>query len=732
MLGFKIAIFTLNQWALDLIGNTDRIIQSIGKAHDAGAIYRAGPELEITGYSLEDAFFESDTLELCWECLKRILDYSKDLEIVVDVGMPIRFSSLYNCRVICYRGLVRCIRAKTSLAGEGIYREFRHFRPWPIDSGVTMFRLPIDNKGIDNVPFGANFVIELRDIHSVGSCGLTLGWEICQELWDIKNVSSDLYYDFGCHLVVNSSGSYWELRKLETMNDMIKGISLRSGACYAYSNLVGCDGQRFTFFGRSCIYEQGKLVNITPRDADIFEEIQMISHTIYPDKINEYRSQMGIRIDTSSNLSCKLRPELQSFHERTKHFILDIDIKKTSSKNSSKPLIVASRTSLYADINPKIPFQLEIHIYVSLWLWDYLRRSKMKGFMMPLSGGLDSSTVVMLVYSMCVQLYERRKSDAVRSYFFSCHGIPSLSVPEVLSSPEKICSILLRCRYIATQYSGQDTKLRAKRLAESVGADFNVISIQNLYNECRSLVGKEPGDAVELLDQNIQARLRMSMTYYMSDGNRIVLATGNVDEALMGYLTKYDCSSADINPIGGLCKSDLKSYLDYCGKEIYHDKPELVAILNEIIAAPPSAELTGADQRDEDEIGLTYDEISVLGRVRRGVLGCCGPSAAFETVWKNRENPTFKNHIRCFQSESNQRTSGQVARSLAELIKRFYSRYTRNRHKLTVLTPALHAESYSPDDNRFDHRQFLYPPLTMQYEAIDNMVSMIEATGDLS
>lgn len=31
-----------------------------------------------------------------------------------------------------------------------------------------------------------------------------------------------------------------------------------------------------------------------------------------------------------------------------------------------------------------------------------------------------------------------------------------------------------------------------------------------------------------------------------------------------------------------------------------------------------------------------------------------------------------------------------------------------NRHKATTLTPAYHAESYSPDDNRFDHRQFLY------------------------
>ena len=40
-----------------------------------------------------------------------------------------------------------------------------------------------------------------------------------------------------------------------------------------------------------------------------------------------------------------------------------------------------------------------------------------------------------------------------------------------------------------------------------------------------------------------------------------MLGSANVDEALRGYMTKYDCSSADINPIGGISKTDLKSFL---------------------------------------------------------------------------------------------------------------------------------------------------------------------------
>jgi hypothetical protein len=45
---------------------------------------------------------------------------------------------------------------------------------------------------------------------------------------------------------------------------------------------------------------------------------------------------------------------------------------------------------------------------------------------------------------------------------------------------------------------------------------------------------------------------------------------------------------------------------------------------------------------------------------------------------------------------------------IATKVKRFFYYYAINRHKTTTLTPAYHCESYSPDDNRFDHRPFLY------------------------
>ena len=63
---------------------------------------------------------------------------------------------------------------------------------------------------------------------------------------------------------------------------------------------------------------------------------------------------------------------------------------------------------------------------------------------------------------------------------------------------------------------------------------------------------------------------------------------------------------------------------------------------------------------------------------------------------------------------------------VAAQVKHFFRSYGINRHKLTTLTPAYHAESYSPDDNRFDLRQFLYPNWQRQFDSIDAIVSQVE------
>merc|ERR1712226_421749 len=92
-------------------------------------------------------------------------------------------------------------------------------------------------------------------------------------------------------------------------------------------------------------------------------------------------------------------------------------------------------------------------------------------------------------------------------------------------------------------------------------------------------------------------------------GSLLVLGSANVDEALRGYYTKYDCSAADINPIGGINKRDLKAFLKWSAKN------KGIDVLENVANAMPTAELRpeeggAADaQSDEKDMGMSYEEL---------------------------------------------------------------------------------------------------------------------------
>ena len=102
-------------------------------------------------------------------------------------------------------------------------------------------------------------------------------------------------------------------------------------------------------------------------------------------------------------------------------------------------------------------------------------------------------------------------------------------------------------------------------------------------------------------------------------------------------------------------------------------------------------------------MGMTYEELSVYGRLRK--IFRCGPVSMFKNL--------------CYKWGANLTPS-----EVADKVKHFFKYYSINRHKMTVLTPSYHAESYSPEDNRFDLRQFLYNSRwPYQFRKIDELVN---------
>ncbi|KAG2313877.1 hypothetical protein Bca52824_016999 [Brassica carinata] len=180
-------------------------------------------------------------------------------------------------------------------------------------------------------------------------------------------------------------------------------------------------------------------------------------------------------------------------------------------------------------------------------------------------------------------------------------------------------------------------------------------------------------------------------------------------------------NSADINPIGSISKQDLRLFLRWAATSLGYQS------LADIEAGPPTAELELVltilrhlglcKQLDEVDMGMTYEELSVYGRMRK--IFQCGPVSMFKNLcykWGTKVSPA------------------EIAEKMKYIIKSLYyifriypnifKYYSISRHKMTVLTPSYHAESYSPEDNRLDLRQFLYnSKWPYQFKKIDEIVN---------
>jgi len=694
------AVCTLNQWALDFDGNVERILLSVKEAKAKGAKYRTGPELEITGYSCEDHFLESDTLLHSWQVLETLLEHPECQGILIDVGMPVMHKNVtYNCRVAFLNKNILLIRPKQAMCDDGNYRESRWFTAWTQKRTIEEFYLPRmiqDITGQSKVPIG-DAVLALQDT--------VIGYEICEELWNPLSSHIDMSLD-GVEIFVNGSGSYMELRKAYVSVDLVKSATAKCGGMYLFSNLRGCDGERVYFNGCSSLCLNGEIVGRTAQYG--IEEVEVATATIDLEDIRSYRNSVRSR-----NIKAASAPSFPR-----------IDVTGFALSGPRDVSVAPSKVIEWIYHSP----EEEICLGPACWLWDYLRRSRQGGFLVPLSGGMDSSSTATLVYSMCnlvvesIQNGNTKALDDIRVIVGEDDYTPN--------DPKELCGRIFVTLYLGTENSSTETRNRAKALGNPIGSYHMNVNIDKVVTAlvetfAEASDGNTPrftahGGSVRenLALQNVQARSRMVMSYLFAQlnlwtrdrrGGLLVLGSANVDEALRGYMTKYDCSSADINPIGGISKTDLKKFLAFA-KDRFN-----LSVLQDVLTATPTAELTplaeggGILQSDEEEMGMTYDELSRYGKLRSQKR--CGPYSMFCKLL----------HEWCGEGQT------LTAEDVADKVKLFFRYYSINRHKMTVLTPSYHAETYSPDDNRFDHRPFLYNAAwAWQFRAIDEEVKCVQ------
>tara|TARA_Y100000816_G_C26011772_1_gene529026 strand:- start:193 stop:945 length:753 start_codon:yes stop_codon:yes gene_type:complete len=203
--------------------------------------------------------------------------------------------------------------------------------------------------------------------------------------------------------------------------------------------------------------------------------------------------------------------------------------------------------------------------YIVDWIKSYVQKSdgKIKSLVVGVSGGIDSALVSLL----CAMT-----------------GLKTI----VLTIPIKKSDMLLakkHCDYLTLKYKNV--------------SHYN-IDLSSTFNEfekscLQSNFSKELGFA------NSKSRFRMIMLYQAAASESgIVVGTGNkVEDFGVGFYTKYGDGGVDISPIADLLKSEVRSLA------------MKLNIINEIILAKPTDGLWDDNRNDEDQLGMTYDEIEV-------------------------------------------------------------------------------------------------------------------------
>lgn len=706
-----LATCQLNQWAMDLSGNLARTKLSIEQARQKGARYRLGPELETTGYGCADHFLERDLVHHSWEVIASLISSGYTDSILVDIGAPVLHRGLvYNCRVLLLNRTVLLVRPKADLAAYGNFFETRYFTAWPRQRPVEQFLFPLC---IRNVTSGSatscaigQGIIEFQD-------GVTVGCETCEELWT-PITSHVLLGLHGVDVIGNGSGSHHQLRKFQERVSLITHATKVNGGAYLYSNQQGCDGDRLYYDGSALIATNGMVLQHAGQFS-LKREVKVITAVVDIDDISSFRRTHPAR-GVQAAFGMQGQAEVHRVQVNSDFSICD---EGSGARRLSPTLAI--------DQVPYCTPEEEIAQGPACWLWDYLRRSGLNGFFLPLSGGADSAASATIIGSMCQMLVKAVNDDDAEQerLLGEIRHVTGTGAEYFPTDPRELAGRLFRTVYMGHgETSSKETRARAERIAEDIGAVHHSVEIDGVVESClkvfESVFGdKKPrfrayggGLAENLGLQCLQARVRMVVGYLYAqlclwaegrNGALLVVGSANVDEGLRGYLTKYDCSSADVNPIGGISKNDLKSFLKWASKK---EKGLGYESLSEVLEARPSAELepivNGHVQTDEEDMGMTYEELSLFGRLRK--IERCGPFAMYEKLvdlWGRRIS----------------------IREVANKVKFFFRMYGINRHKLSVLTPSYFAVDYSPDDNRFDMRQLLYNVKWLwQFKSIDEDV----------
>jgi len=198
------------------------------------------------------------------------------------------------------------------------------------------------------------------------------------------------------------------------------------------------------------------------------------------------------------------------------------------------------------------------------WLKAYSKKSKTDGFVIGISGGIDSA----LTSTLCAST-----------------GLPTICIDmPIMQNKNEVNRASSHIKWLQKKFNNVIRKS---------------VDLNDVFNSFKNTVEQNNDKNNFLSLANSRSRLRMTTLYYFAGINRCLVAgTGNkVEDFGIGFYTKYGDGGVDISPIADLNKTDV------------FEISKILGVIDEIIKAKPTDGLWDDGRTDEDQIGATYKEL---------------------------------------------------------------------------------------------------------------------------
>ncbi len=445
--------------------------------------------------------------------------------------------------------------------------------------------------------------------------GILCGIEVCEDAWRPNRPACRLK-EKGVQLILNPSASHFAIGKSIRRKKLVIDSSKTFHCTYVYANLLGNEAGRMIYDGEILIAQHGRLLQQNINLS--FQRVNLIT--------------ARVNFDNPSGSAAAFNFDNADHHD-------------------------------------------EFIRATTLALFDYLRKSRSKGYVLSLSGGADSSTCAVLV----TEMVRRGLQELGLKDFLDTINKTSLYFP--LQSKDfdlrwkAITENVLTCVYQASGNSSEETRKSAADLAAFTGAEYHEWAIDEevsgYINKIeKALDRKLSWQEDDIALQNIQARARSPVIWMLANiKDAILLTTSNRSEGDVGYATMDGDTSGSLAPIAGIDKYFILNWLKWAEKHLGY------TALQNVNQLKPTAELRPKelDQSDESDL-MPY---KILVEIEHLAIYC---HLSPVTVYQQLVNKNLTDN-----------------QKLKQYIIKFYQLWARNQWKRERIAPAFHLDDFNVD-----------------------------------